>query len=159
MNWYVIRCYMRDFTQVTAQIDSLALESHETIECFEHPLFQHAFFLQCTEAFARVVSRSIPVVHFQKERNGSRIRLVSLPDGVMEMVQIALSAHDGEVSLKEEGCLDHLAGDAVEIIAGPFKGIKGVWRRFGNSRHVCFDVPGLCTVCTPYIAQDKTRKI
>ena len=159
MNWYVIRCYMRDFTQVTAQIDSLALESHEIIECFQHPMVQHAFFLHCTEATARVVARSIPNIHFQKERQGTRFTLVPLPEGVMEMLQIVLAANDSDVIFKEEGCLSHLSGDAVEVVSGPFKGIRGVWRRFGNSRHVCFDVPGLCTVCTPYITRENIRKI
>ena len=34
---------MRDFTQVIERIKVLALESQEDIECFQHPMVQHAF--------------------------------------------------------------------------------------------------------------------
>lgn len=48
----------------------------------------------------------------------------------------------------------------IEVIgAGPYAGVKGKRCHVKNKRHIDFNVPGVCTVCTPYIPTEFLREI
>ena len=155
MMWFVVRCFQNDFSLVWNRLSEAGFEvNHLQIEDLPH-----LFFLQASSADALRISRTFPYLHFYKERQGSRLVLVSLPEAVMQMVQRVVSVHHPLTEYKEEGCLDHLAGKQVRVIGGDFEGVEGKCCRFQGEHHICFNVPGACTVCTPYIPAKFVERI
>lgn len=153
--WYVVRCFMNDFAPVREQLVQAGFQ----VEVFSVKELTSLFFLQASVEDVRQIERAFPFLHFYKERKGSRVVLQSLPDDTMRMLRRVVEARHSEVCFKEEGVLDHLSGKQVRVVSGDFEGVMGKLCRFQGQRHVCFNVPGACTVCTPYIPASQLEEL
>ncbi len=150
MLWYVVRCFQKEFAPIWQRLEKAGFE----VNYFQVDGLPYLFFLQARRIDARRIARDFPALHFYKVRTGARLTLVPVSDDIIEMLQIVVAAHDPNVMYKEEGCLDHLAGKEVVVVGGEFYGVIGKRCRIQGEHHVCFNVPGACTVCTPYIPSE-----
>ncbi len=153
--WYSVRCFMQHFHSVYERI----LKAGFDVDFYEVKHLPYVFFLRAIAENATKIARSYSYLHFWKKREGSRVSLVPMDDEAMRMLQIVATLDDPDTAYKEAGCLDHLSGKRVEVIAGPYAGVKGKRCHVKNKRHVVFNVPGVCTVCTPYIPTEFLREI
>lgn len=128
----------------------------------EKPLITNLLFLYATEAASKQyvdgVSLFYQYNHCRKNEYG---RSTPMQVGYKEMINFinATSTDEEDVRLVDETRVIHYkSGDMVEVVAGPFKGVRGRVARLAGQQRVIVELRDVCKFATTYIPNAWLRK-
>ena len=159
-NWYALRATHEFDVANTLRTECsdvyLPVEQARTVDgaTRTRPLISRVLFVRDTETHLLQLEKrghdpldSIqPFWIYRYERGGA---IQPVKDTEMQLLRL-LSATDStrcEIYTRT----DFHAGQAVEVIAGPFAGYRGHVRRIQRNRHVIVEIEGICAIALPFI--------
>lgn len=162
-NWYALRATHEFDVANTLRTECsdvyLPVEQARTADgtTRTRPLISRVLFVRDTETHLLQLEKRghdpidpiQPFWIYRYERGGA---IQPVKDTEMQLLRL-LSATDStrcEIYTRT----DFHAGQAVEVIAGPFAGYRGHVRRIQRNRHVIVEIEGICAIALPFIHPD-----
>lgn len=171
--WYVMRVAYQHELPVKGQLDAAGLESYVPVERVRRrnangnaigwetrALVHNYIFIRDTLNNIRRVKRDIPHLRYflASDGNGGLDACQIVPDKQMQDFMTCVGTRGSK--LLETG-IDISKGDKVRVLAGPYKGIEGVFVRMPN-RHenrVVVQIEGVAMVATAVLLKCDVEKI
>lgn len=107
------------------------------------------------EKDGRTLTTGIP--QFWVYRNVAGTQLQPITESEMNLLFMLTGPEETRCEIYNKD--NFLAGQEVEVIAGPFAGYRGHTRRVRKDRHVLVQIEGVCVLMLPYIHPDLLSKI
>lgn len=126
---------------------------YETI--IEEPLDKTLLFVKCTElCFKNLLKKGIDGLtplydHFRKTEFG-RNPYLFVPERQMDSFRTIIEAECDDIIIRPAD-FTLKPGDLVEVIDGPFKGVRGTVMKYKHQRRVFVKLDGITVVSTGYI--------
>lgn len=116
---------------------------------------------RCNEVMSRHQDdKDLRYVDFYRYRHGESKGLpIEIPDRQMQEFMNCVKENEDSLDFYPDDKLRQKKGRPVEVIAGQFKGIKGVLMRIEKNRHVVIVLPGVMGASFPHIPVSMLRFI